>query len=699
MTKAADRERADLQATRDRAHAERLRMLGISGDQIDAIAELLGERAEHVDTDKRKGWQTAGRLLRSAADHVAELTILLDSYPRTTVEREPVEIPATQHANLNPADGPVSGQISAGFVTPRTAEQIRETIDAAPDTDAKLNAAFAPSASSTVMIHPLPALVADDIPAWSDETLDRINGAFDSATPSETVMVARGTIDSIEITPVVHIIRASEGVFAYCPATSGQRAYRGAANCLECIDLFNDRFFPVALHARVVLLTGSRSWTDVGLIHDTLAGLKASVPGLVIRHGKCREGADAIAAAWCEANGVSQDPWPADWSTYGKAAGPMRNIDMINAEPRSETYVAFWDGVSRGTKDAIDRCEAAGIKGTTLTRLKPAVEEILFKEALAADPDLDNSLSQHVELADPARPALHIHDPRPRLAPAQVREIGMAQHRGADHRSHSQLSSYEGCGTQYALRHLDRSVSWWNVGGSTVHKAIETLNNGYAKYATPPSDERASFAWEHTFGRVVEEMEMIYGVPHEAWRAAARGAEAYDWWRVEGEVMVKRWATFLANIHVTGWRIAEISNTPVVEYAYTLPIEGMPVPDKGIIDVAFSRNLDGESEEYRIVDIKAGKSTNHEHMQVGGQYRWGLWTALRGEVPIDQISGVFWQARTSDILVATEWDYPSMCARLASMDAQERAGVYPPKPSWICKTCGVADLCPVGPTA
>lgn len=299
-------------------------------------------------------------------------------------------------------------------------------------------------------------------------------------------------------------------------------------------------------------------------------------------------------------------------------------------------------------------------------------------------------------LIDPAPLQSVIHPARERMTPKQVRAEGIAQQRGIDHRSHSQLSSYEGCGTQYALRHLDRSISWWNVGGNAVHYAIEGINRVWHTYNTLPDDSNVQTVWLESFQRVVSEHELISGVPHEAWRAASRGAEAYDWWRVEGEAMVINWVEFLRGMGEAGWRIAAVDGTPVIEYAYTLPIHGAPVPDKGFIDVAFEREIKGEM-WYRIVDIKAGKSTDHEQMQVGGQYRWGLWTALQGRVPIERITGAFWQARTGTLALATEWDYASMSARLASMDASERAGVYVPRPSWRCKTCGVADLCPVGP--
>jgi hypothetical protein len=56
----------------------------------------------------------------------------------------------------------------------------------------------------------------------------------------------------------------------------------------------------------VVLVTGSRDWTDKNLIFSQLDELK---PQLLV-HGDAN-GADSIAAEWAQAHGCSQVPMPA----------------------------------------------------------------------------------------------------------------------------------------------------------------------------------------------------------------------------------------------------------------------------------------------------------------------------------------------------------------------------------------------------
>lgn len=47
----------------------------------------------------------------------------------------------------------------------------------------------------------------------------------------------------------------------------------------------------------------------------------------------------------------------ADWRVKKNAAGPIRNTKVVDYV---DCLVAFWDGYSTGTKDAIDKAEARG---------------------------------------------------------------------------------------------------------------------------------------------------------------------------------------------------------------------------------------------------------------------------------------------------------------------------------------------------
>ena len=104
-----------------------------------------------------------------------------------------------------------------------------------------------------------------------------------------------------------------------------------------------------------VVVTGSRGWTDSLVIHDRLARLG---PGTVIVHGNAR-GVDRIADSQAHMLGYSVERHPADWLRYGRRAGIVRNWEMLDTSP--DLVIAFWDGVSRGTRHCIRAAQERGI--------------------------------------------------------------------------------------------------------------------------------------------------------------------------------------------------------------------------------------------------------------------------------------------------------------------------------------------------
>jgi hypothetical protein len=69
-----------------------------------------------------------------------------------------------------------------------------------------------------------------------------------------------------------------------------------------------------------------------------------------IVHGNCK-GVDAMADRWARENNKTVIICKALWSTYGKAAGPIRNQKMIT---QSDSCIFFWDFNSSGTQNAIE---------------------------------------------------------------------------------------------------------------------------------------------------------------------------------------------------------------------------------------------------------------------------------------------------------------------------------------------------------
>lgn len=105
-----------------------------------------------------------------------------------------------------------------------------------------------------------------------------------------------------------------------------------------------------------VVVTGSRGWTNAGAIHRRLSLLPE---GSTIIHGRAGSGADWIADVYARQLDFDVVRMPADWDLYGRRAGIVRNIEMLNTDP--ELVLAFWDGESRGTRHCVEEARKRGI--------------------------------------------------------------------------------------------------------------------------------------------------------------------------------------------------------------------------------------------------------------------------------------------------------------------------------------------------
>ncbi len=117
-----------------------------------------------------------------------------------------------------------------------------------------------------------------------------------------------------------------------------------------------------------ILVCGDRNWSNRQFIYGYLYRLTKFEyrDRIVIIEGEAR-GADTMARDWAELNGVKFEPYPADWKLHGKAAGPIRNRQMLSAKP--DMVIAFHNdiGSSKGTRHMVTIARAAGIPVTVVT--------------------------------------------------------------------------------------------------------------------------------------------------------------------------------------------------------------------------------------------------------------------------------------------------------------------------------------------
>jgi hypothetical protein len=106
-----------------------------------------------------------------------------------------------------------------------------------------------------------------------------------------------------------------------------------------------------------VLITGSRTWEDAGVIAGVLAGHYRD--GAVLVSGACPRGADALGEEYWGLLGGQVERHPADWATYGRRAGFRRNAEMVNAG--AAVCLAFIRDGSRGASHCAGLARAAGI--------------------------------------------------------------------------------------------------------------------------------------------------------------------------------------------------------------------------------------------------------------------------------------------------------------------------------------------------
>lgn len=109
------------------------------------------------------------------------------------------------------------------------------------------------------------------------------------------------------------------------------------------------------------MITGSRDWDNRSVIDTALFDYwyRADRPSdlLLIEGGA--KGADALAKVCWAKQGLHTRTYHADWDTWGKRAGIMRNLEMLDTQP--ETVLAFIKNNSRGATHAATEAERRGI--------------------------------------------------------------------------------------------------------------------------------------------------------------------------------------------------------------------------------------------------------------------------------------------------------------------------------------------------
>ncbi|NQZ74719.1 MAG: DUF2493 domain-containing protein [Ekhidna sp.] len=106
-----------------------------------------------------------------------------------------------------------------------------------------------------------------------------------------------------------------------------------------------------------VLVCGGRYYDDYETLPKVLDKIHLATPITTIIHGAAK-GADSLADQWSLTNNIDVIREPADWVTYGKSAGPIRNTKMLN-EYTPDLVVAFPGG--KGTTHMVTLAIKKGV--------------------------------------------------------------------------------------------------------------------------------------------------------------------------------------------------------------------------------------------------------------------------------------------------------------------------------------------------
>lgn len=126
-----------------------------------------------------------------------------------------------------------------------------------------------------------------------------------------------------------------------------------------------------------LLICGDREWDDYDLILAILEMIGKKRIEVVI-HGACR-GADLMADRAAKRIGIKRERYPAEWAKYGRAAGPIRNSEMLK-DGKPTHVLAFHDDIkrSRGMADMVKKARRKKIPTKVISHLNPHIPPNFF---------------------------------------------------------------------------------------------------------------------------------------------------------------------------------------------------------------------------------------------------------------------------------------------------------------------------------
>ena len=111
-----------------------------------------------------------------------------------------------------------------------------------------------------------------------------------------------------------------------------------------------------------ILVCGGRHFIDFPLLCDILDNVIGDTKEIEIVSGHC-QGADMLGEKYAEEHDMPVKLFPADWTKYGRRAGPIRNKQMVDyiKSFHNRIVIAFTNENTIGTRNTIAIAKKAKI--------------------------------------------------------------------------------------------------------------------------------------------------------------------------------------------------------------------------------------------------------------------------------------------------------------------------------------------------
>ena len=125
----------------------------------------------------------------------------------------------------------------------------------------------------------------------------------------------------------------------------------------ESPEAFRQLPFAPQCATRRICVAGGRDFHNYKVLTAVLMQYLSESPEKAAIVSGGANGADALGERYAREHRMELHIYPAEWQTYGKRAGSIRNAAMAHI---ADELVAFWNGRSHGTRNMIEQMTRLG---------------------------------------------------------------------------------------------------------------------------------------------------------------------------------------------------------------------------------------------------------------------------------------------------------------------------------------------------